>query len=433
MAQQRRHRRRKAKAAPPAPLKHAEARIGDIGARGDGVALVGEARVFVPLSAPGDVARIAYRGQRGEIETLMEASNLRAEPPCKYYGECGGCALQHVTADFYRAWKRQLVVDALTREGFSDEIIAPLFSCPTQSRRRASFAIRRTEKAAIFGFNARRSAMIVDIDQCMVLAPELGKALPELRRLAQAAPSRWRMFDLAVTLCDNGIDAAFTGGDASDDFTGPEIMALTDCARAGGVTRLTVEGAPVASFETPVVRFGGVAVAVPPGGFLQASREGEAALTAFVTEHAAGAKRIADLFSGCGTFSLPLAKGAAVDAFDSDAPAIAALNGAARAAGLRHPLNAHLRNLFERPLLADELKTYDAVLFDPPRAGAQAQAERLAQSGIPKIIGVSCKPVSFARDAALLRDGGYRLSQVLPVDQFTFSPHVELAGLFTKE
>jgi 23S rRNA (uracil1939-C5)-methyltransferase len=196
---------------------------------------------------------------------------------------------------------------------------------------------------------------------------------------------------------------------------------------------LTVEDEVIASFEPPIVRFGGIAVAVPPGVFLQASAEGEAALSAFVTEHAKGAKRIADLFSGCGTFSLPLAGAAAVDAFDTDGPVIAALDGAGRAAaGLRHPLKAKQRNLFERPLSADELKTYDAVVFDPPRAGARAQAMQLAQSAVPLVIGISCNPASFARDAAILRDGGYHLSQVLPVDQFVYSPHVELAGVFMK-
>jgi 23S rRNA (uracil1939-C5)-methyltransferase len=428
LARQRRHK----KTAKQAPAKTAAARIGDIGARGDGVAVVGDARVFVPLTAPGDVATISYSGQRGEVEALIEPSPDRGEAICPYFGACGGCALQHLDTDYYRRWKRNLVVEALGREGFAEEIVAPLVSCPPASRRRATFAARKTAKGVVFGFNARRSATIVDIDRCPVLAPELEKALPALRALADAAPARWRAFDLAVTLCDNGVDASFAGGDAADDLTGAEIMALTDKARAGGVTRLTVEGAPVASFEAPVVRFAGVPVTLPPGGFLQASREGEAALTEFVVKNAEGAKRVADLFSGCGTFSLPLAKDAAVDAFDSDAPAIAALDAAARAAGFRHPLKAELRNLFERPLRAEELRKYDAVVFDPPRAGAEAQAAELARSEVAKIIGVSCSPASFARDAGALRAGGYRLSQVVPVDQFVFSPHVEIAGLFTK-
>ncbi|WP_375203420.1 class I SAM-dependent RNA methyltransferase [Hyphococcus sp.] len=430
MAQRRRTR---SGAKTPAPLKTAEAKIEEIGARGDGVALIDGEKIFVPCSAPGDVARIAYRGSRGAIETLIAKSQQRVSAPCPYFGECGGCALQQLNTDYYRGWKRELVVKALAREGFDETIIAPPLRLAHAPRRRASFAVRRTGSGVVFGFHERASARIVAIKECLVLAPKLAAMLPSLRALAEKAPARWRIFDLHVTLCDNGLDIAFLGGDASDDLTGPEIMALTETAQDAGVVRITADGAPVAMFEAPFVRFGGVAVAIPPGAFLQASGEGEAALTGFVAEHAKGAKRIADLFSGCGTFALALSANAAVDAFDSDPPAIAALDAGARSASLRHPLRAERRNLFERPLSAEELKPYDAVVFDPPRAGAKAQAEQLAQSSVPVVIGVSCNPASFARDAGLLRDGGYSLSQVLPVDQFVFSAHVEVAGLFTKE
>ncbi len=430
MAQRRRARPR-AKA--PAPLKTAEAEIGEIGARGDGVALIDGDKVFAPYSAPGDVACIAYRGSRGAIEALITESPHRVSAPCPYFGNCGGCALQHLTTDYYRNWKHEFVVKALAREGFDEGIIAPLHACTPASRRRASFAVRRTGAGVVFGFNERASDRIVAIKECLVLAPPLAEALPKLHALAEAAPARWRFFDVHVTLCDNGLDVAFSGGDASDDLTGPEIMALTEAAQDAGVVRITADAAPVAMFEAPFVRFGGVPMAIPPGAFLQASADGEAALTGFVTEHTKDARRIADLFSGCGTFALPLATTAAVDAFDSDVPAISALDAAARSVSLRHPLKAERRNLFERPLSAEELKPYDAVVFDPPRAGAKAQSEQLAQSSVPVVIGVSCNPASFARDAAILRNGGYSLSQLLPVDQFVFSAHVEIAGLFTKE
>lgn len=430
MAQQKRHKR--AKKAPP-PARLAEARIDIVGARGDGVAAVDGARVYAPLTAPGDLVRLSYRGDRGEIDAMLEPSPHRATPVCDYYGQCGGCALQHLTTSFYREWKRKLVLDALAREGFGEDSVAPLVACPSASRRRATFAVRKAAQGAVFGFNERASARIVDISHCPVLAPALDKALPALRSLAAAALARWRSFDMSATLCDNGIDVVFTGGDAADDLSGADILRLTDAARGRGVIRISTDGAPIAMFETPVVRFGGVAVAPPPGGFLQASREGEMALTKFVIGHAKGAKRVADLFCGCGTFSLPLAAGSAVDAFDSDGAAVAALDAAARSGGLRHPVKTERRNLFDRPLSAEELKSYDAVVFDPPRAGARAQAEQLSQSRVPVVIGVSCNPASFARDAAMLRDGGYSLSHVVPVDQFVFSPHVELAGLFTKE
>ncbi len=428
-----RRRKIKSRTKAPAPAKIAEAEIVEIGARGDGVAIVDGEKIFTPYSAPGDVARISYRGGRGEIESLIAESPNRGVAPCPYYGDCGGCGLQHLSLDYYRDWKRKLVVDALARENFSEEIIAPMYACPPASRRRAAFAVRRTAGGVVFGFNERGASRIVAIDHCLVLAPALSEAVPRLLALASAAPARWRTFDLQVTYCDNGLDVVLTGGDASDDLTGPESMALTEAAQDAGIVRLTTDGAPLAMFEMPVVRFGGAPVAVAPGGFLQASAEGEAALTSFVINHTKDAKRIADLFSGCGTFALPLAGGAAVNAFDSDAPAIAALDAASRSAGLRFPLRAERRNLFERPLSAEELKPYEAVVFDPPRAGARAQAETLAHSSVPVVVGVSCNPASFARDASILRAGGYSLSQLLPVDQFVFSAHVELAGLFTKE
>ena len=434
MAQPGRHRSQRKKARPKVrETKSAELRIDYVGAQGDGVGLIDGAKIFVPHSAPQDRLRVKYTGARGDIEEILESGPARAAPECPHYGSCGGCALQHVEMEFYRRWKRQLVVDAMARDGFSPDIVAALVACPPATRRRASFAVRKTAAGLIFGFNEKASARIVDINHCLVLEPRLGAALNGLRSLAAATPERWCAFDFNVTLCDNGLDAVFAGGDAADDFNGREIAGLAEAARAAGALRLSVDGAVIAAFETPIVHFGGTAVAVPPGGFLQASHEGEAALVDFVVKHASGGKRIADLFSGCGTFSLPLAREASVDAYDSDAPAIAALGAASRVAGLRYPLQAQQRNLFERPLSAAELGAYDAVVFDPPRAGAQAQAVELAHSEVGKIIGVSCNPVSFARDAAILRDGGYYLSQVLPVDQFVYAPHVELVGLFTRD
>ncbi len=433
MAPSGKHKRGARRAAKTVAGKVADARIETIGARGDGVAIVDGAKIFVPLTAPGDLARITCRGERGALESLMDRSPHRVDAPCAHYGECGGCALQHVSNEFYRDWKRRLVVDALGREGFDAEIIAPLHACAPASRRRASFAVRKTAAGAVLGFNERASARIVSISECKVLDSPFDAALPLLRKLAQATPARWRNFDLKATLCENGLDVVFAGGEAGDDLSVREIESLTSLARTGNIARISVDDAPIAMFDAPFVRFGGVPVAMPPGGFLQASREGEAALCDFVLKHAAGSKRIADLFSGCGTFSLPLAHGAAVEAFDSDGPAINALDLASRAAGFRRPLTAAQRNLFERPLSAEELNGYDAVLFDPPRAGAKGQSGQLSISRVKTVIGVSCNPASFARDAAILRDGGYHLSQVLPVDQFVYSPHVELAGLFTKE
>lgn len=426
-------RRRKQRERSEPALKKVTARIEKIGAQGDGVAMVEEKSVYAPLTAPGDEVKLACRGERGVLEDIITPSPHRAAPPCCYFGACGGCALQHVSDDFYRDWKRRLVIDALTREGFDEEIVAPLVACPPASRRRARFAVRRTAAGLVFGFNARASANIIDIDSCVILTPALDAMLPRLRVLAAAAPSRWRRFDLAVTLCDNGADIVLTDGEAAEDLTGQERLQLADAAKEAKAIRLSIDAAPVIVLETPSVRFGDVAVSPPPGGFLQASREGEDALAGFVTQQSGNARRVADLFSGCGTFSFPLARRAIVHAVDGEAAAIAALDEAARKADLRHPLTSERRNLFDRPLTPEALNPFDAVVFDPPRAGAQAQAAQLARSRVPIVISVSCNPASFARDASVLRAGGYVLSQVLPVDQFVYSAHVELAGLFTKE
>lgn len=429
MAQRKPHRKRKRAAT---PAKQAIAEIAAIGARGDGVCDIEGASVYVPYTAPGDTVKIAYQGERGKVLELLEASAHRRDAPCPLFGECGGCALQHVEPEFYRAWKRELVVGALSRAGFDERLVAPLRSCASASRRRARFAVQRTKDGVAFGFNERQSSRIVNVRSCLVLDPTLDEKIGALRALAEAAPKAWRKFDLSVMLCDNGLDVAFIGGDAREDVAGQALAALAGAARKAGVLRLSVDQDVIVVFDAPTVSFGGVPVAVPPAGFLQASREGETVLIELVLEGIENARRIADLFSGCGTFSLPAAARAAVDACDADEAAIAALDLASRKGSLRHPVNAQARNLFARPLTAEELKPYDAVIFDPPRAGAKAQAEELGRSEVPVVIGVSCNPATFARDAAILREGGYALSQVTPVDQFVYSPHVELVGIFTK-
>ncbi|MFZ5616637.1 MAG: class I SAM-dependent RNA methyltransferase [Pseudomonadota bacterium] len=407
-------------------------RIEEIGAGGDGVAIIDGARVFVPLTAPGDIAEIDIRGERGTLVALAGRSPYRAEPPCRHYGRCGGCSLQHVAHDFYHEWKRNRVVSALAREGFGGTQVKAMIQTPTASRRRAAFAVKKLQGRILLGFNARRSTDIVDIEDCLVLDPGLKVRLPALRALSSeiAAPS----FDLSVTLCDNGLDIVVMG--SAEAPRGAFLAGVINAAKAAGAARLSLNDEILALFAPPVVSFDGVCVIPPPGGFLQASREEEDTLIALVKEAAAGARKIADLFSGCGTFALPLAKTATVCAADADGASIDALVDAAanaQRAGIGiNPVKAEKRDLFERPLTAKELKVFDAVVFDPPRAGAAAQAVEIAKSDVPLVIGVSCNPGTFARDAAILAQGGYTLSHVVPVDQFVYSPHVELVGVFNR-
>jgi len=424
-------RRRARKSEPPA--RRARLEIVEIGAQGDGVGHDEGAPVFVPLTAPGDVVTVEIRGERGRIVELIEESPHRREAPCPHYGECGGCALQHVNEDYYRAWKRERVVSALARAGLAETPVGEIIATPAASRRRAVFAAHHTNGRTVFGFNRRRSADLVDIATCHVLHPDLLARLPALKSFAAEVPAA--RFDLVVTLCRNGLDIDIAGERLAEP-RGAALIALTEAAKAAGGVRLSLNGAPLIAFDPPLIEFDGIPVTPPPRAFLQASKEGEAALTRLVKEGAAGARRICDLFSGCGSFALPLSKAASVFAIDSDAAAIGALASAAanaqRLAMAVNPVRTETRDLFERPLTTDELAAFDAVVFDPPRAGARAQAEALAGSLVPAVIGVSCNPATFARDAAILAAGFYRLERVTPVDQFVYSAHVELVGVFRR-
>ncbi len=407
-------------------------RIETIGSGGDGVARFDGDILYTPLTAPGDLAVIDATGDRGRLIELTEKSPLRADPPCRHFGRCGGCALQHITREEELRWKHQLVATALTRAGVESEVRA-VIAAPAASRRRATFAAKRAGKTLLLGFNERRSTRITNLEVCVVLAPELAAQLEALRRVAALIPSL--EFDLAVTHCDNGLDLnAIDRRLTARAVT--ETPGLAAAMRAAGAVRLSVNGEIALALAEPTVTFDGVTVNPPPGAFLQASRAGEAALLGVVRAAVGDARKIADLFSGCGTFALPLARESSVFAVDSDSLAVEALKRAsagAQRAGLQiNPVRAETRDLFERPLSAKELKGFDAVIFDPPRAGAAAQAAEIAKCGARIIVGVSCNPATFARDASLLVAGGYRLLEVTPVDQFVYSPHVELVGVFAK-
>lgn len=424
--------RRREKKHPPA--RQAVARIDAIGAGGDGVAIIDGARVFVPLTAPGDIAEIAWSGDRGRLVRLVESGGDRAVAPCRHFGQCGGCALQHLSAEFHRDWKRARISEALGRVGLPEAEVRPTIGTPAAARRRAVFAVSKKRDRALLGFNVRRSREIVDLEDCVVLDPDLLARLPDLRRLAAAIDGAG--FDLAATLCDNGLDVVIQGASVREP-RGSALAELVAAARRAGVIRFGLNGETVFQFAAPVVRFDGIGVTPPPGAFLQASREGEAALIALVKDAASGAKKIADLFCGCGTFALPLARRAAVYAADADGASIGALAAAAagaQRAGLKiNPVTTEARDLLERPLPAQELNGFDAVIFDPPRAGAAAQSAEIARSDVRIVIAVSCNPASFARDARVIVDGGYTLTRATPVDQFVYSPHVELVGLFRKK
>jgi 23S rRNA (uracil1939-C5)-methyltransferase len=395
-----------------------------LGHLGDGVAA---GPVYVPRALPGEVVEGELQGDALAAPRIVTPSPDRVAAPCPHYGSCGGCALQHATDAFVAGWKLDVVRQALAAQDIST-LFRPISTSPPRSRRRAALAGRRTKKGVVVGFHGRASGSIVPVPNCLLVHPELIAALPALEAVTGAGASRKGELTLTVTRSDAGSDLAVTGGKPLD---GPLRATLAGLAEAHGLARLAWDGETIAQRQPPEQRFGPARVIPPPGAFLQATAEGEAALLQAAAEALADARRIADLFAGCGTFSLPLAARAEVHAVEADAGMLAALDRGWRAAPGLKRVTTEARDLFRRPLLAEELARFDAVLLDPPRAGAEAQVAEIARARLPTGAMISCNPVSFARDARALARAGYRLDWVQVVDQFRWSPHVELAARFS--
>ncbi len=410
---------------PPVPRYRGamrQVRIERLGHLGDGL---GEG-LIVPRALPGELAEGEERDGRLEEVRLLEPSPDRVTPPCPHFRRCGGCAVQHLRDEAVAEWKAGIVRHALAAQGLEARV-AGVETSPPASRRRAVLAARRTKKGVLAGFHVRGSDEIVPVPECRVLHPGLLPALPVAEVLAEAGASRKGALAVAATLTEAGLDVSVTGGKPLDEGLRTRLAQL---ASRHDLARLTWAGEPVAQMRPPVLHFGRAAVVPPPGAFLQATAEGEAALVARVRALLAGSARIADLFAGCGTFTLPLAERAEVHAVEGDAAMTGALDaGWRRAKGLKR-VTTEARDLFRRPLDPAELSRFDAVVIDPPRQGAAAQIAALVQARVPRIAHVSCNPATFARDAAVLVAAGYRMGPVTVVDQFRWSPHVELVAGF---
>jgi 23S rRNA (uracil1939-C5)-methyltransferase len=402
-----------------------------LGHRGDGVADVAGEAVFVPYTLPGEVVEVeAFPGHpdRRHLLRVDAPSAERITPICPHFGVCGGCQTQHWDFARYRDWKRGLVVTALHQADL-DAPVGELIDAHGAGRRRATFHARRSDHGVLeLGFAAYRAHHVISIDRCPVLAPSLEGAISAAWALAEALGKLNKPLDIQVTATDAGLDVDLRG---SGPLSPQRMGALAYLAETHRLARLTRHGELVVQRAAPTLRIGKANVVLPPGAFLQATAEGEAVLARRVADHVGNAKMIADLFCGVGPFALRLAERARVRAADGDAAAIAALKQAAPASGLK-PVETEARDLFRRPLVPLELKRFDAVVFDPPRQGAEAQARQLAASRVPLIVAVSCNVATFARDARILVDGGYRLSEVAPVDQFRHSAHVELVARFAR-
>jgi 23S rRNA (uracil1939-C5)-methyltransferase len=400
-------------------------RITGLSGRGEGVASAEGLALFIAGTLPGEEVVAQGSGTRLELKRIVAASPERVQPFCWHFGRCGGCQLQHWREEPYRAWKRKAIGSAFTAEGIAAEA-TELIDAHGEGRRRASLHVRRTAAGAVAGYMAARSHSVIDIDVCPILVPALGQSFAIGRALAMAMGDA----DVTLTATDTGIDVAVKAERRELARGGAPLARLADEL---GLARLSVNGEVVAVREAPALAIGLARVTLPPGGFLQATAAGEEALAGLVMGAVADARRIADLFCGVGPFALRLAASAAVMALDSDGAAIAALAAAARhAVGLK-PVTTGVRNLFSEPLVAAELKGFDAVVFDPPRSGAEAQARQLAKSSVPVVVAVSCDAQSLARDAGILIAGGYRLERVTAVDQFKWSSHVEAIAVFRRQ
>jgi 23S rRNA (uracil1939-C5)-methyltransferase len=403
--------------------------LDSVGAQGDGRAVEDGRRVSVPFTLPGERVHVTGTGERLELVSIETPSPERIAPACRHFGTCGGCTLQHWAPAPYAAFKRDLIIRTLSARGLEAEVLETWVT-PAGSRRRAALAARRVGRQVQVGFHVRRRHELVAISDCPVLRPAIVAALPKLRDIADFLISGKEEISLLVTETASGLDLHASG-------LAKETKALARAEAAGaalraGFARISIEGADVLTDRRPSLPAGAANLLPPPGGFLQASSEAEAEMERIVREHLKFSLRVADLFSGCGTFALRLAAESSVLAVEGNAAAIEALKDSVRAAPGLKPVEARVRDLFRNPVSAAELAKFDGLVLDPPRAGAEAQAREIAKSGVRRVAYVSCDPATLARDLRVLVDGGYRIVRIHPVDQFLWSAHVEAVALLEK-
>jgi 23S rRNA (uracil1939-C5)-methyltransferase len=395
-------------------------KVESLGTKGDGLVRAGDLVLAVPKVLAGEDIDLAM----GKLNRVVTASPERIAPFCKHYDRCGGCKFQHWQLEKYQEWKRTLLIDALAAKGLKPDIGA-IVDAHGEGRRRVSLHVREIDGVWVAGFMEQKSHDLIAIDQCPILVPALNNAMP----LASAFGLPMGACDVAITAADTGLDVAVK---AERKAVPRRMEILTDIVRRHGIQRLTINGEIFVASSAPMIQIGKATVGLPVTSFLQATQRGEDTLAALVLEHVKSAKYVADLFCGIGPFALRIAEKARVYAADNDRLAIANLQVAVKNTQGLKPLKAEARELFREPLTPLELNFFDAVVVDPPRAGAEAQARSLARSKVRRVVLVSCDVMTFARDAAILVAGGYRFKSVTPVDQFKWTGHLEMVGVFDK-
>ena len=401
--------------------------IAELGHGGDGIAEVEGTRVFVPYTLPGETVEIETRNGRGRLVRVIAPAADRVQPLCRHFGTCGGCALQHMDHAAYLAWKQAVVVRSFALHHI-EAAVDPVVATAPGSRRRAVFSAFNAGGRIVLGYHRRASREIVAVEECPVLSADIVSRFSLIRQIAAAAVRPRKQARITV-LAGNGLDIAVTGGGRLDRGGLERLGAFS---REQAVARLSVDGNDVFVNRRPEIVAGDATLLPPAGGFVQAVASAEQAMADAVLAHVGDAAPVADLFCGAGTFTLRLARHSAITAVEGDAGLLAALDQAVRMARGIKPVTTLRRDLFVNPLVPAELDRFAAIVFDPPAAGAKAQAEAIAQSKVGKVVAVSCNPATLARDARILIDGGYRLIRVLPVDQFLWSPEIEVVATFAR-
>ncbi|MCV6601102.1 MAG: class I SAM-dependent RNA methyltransferase [Cohaesibacter sp.] len=404
--------------------------IDSLGARGDGIAHHQGKAMFVPYALAGERVRITPRGERAELEEVVVSSADRIDPICPLFERCGGCSMQHLASEPYQNWKANLVKEALASRGL-DVSLRPMITTKAGGRRRAVLTARLIGRRLLFGYHEAKSNRIVDVNHCPVLVPELSKLLPKLADILPLFMTKKGEAKITLLATSSGIDVSL---DHVKDLSGGQsYLKAVQIAEDLDLARLSANGEILLERRPPQLVMGRAHVSPPPGAFTQADASAEDAMVDLVLDAVGDkAKRVIDLFCGSGTFALRLAERAPVWALEGEEAALKALEKGWRFGTNLKGIKIERRDLFRRPVLAMEMKKFDALVFDPPRAGAKAQAEEIAKSSIPCVVAVSCNPGTLARDLRILIDGGYTIESVAPVDQFLFSPHVESVAVLRK-
>jgi 23S rRNA (uracil1939-C5)-methyltransferase len=409
-------------------MSEREIEITTLGHRGDGIAETETGPIYVAGALPGEIVRANVVDGRAQKPVIEKPSPDRIEPVCRHYSACGGCSVQHLAEEPYLVWKSGLVEKALRDRGIETEVSGTI-AATMGGRRRAVLTATRAGRHTLLGYHEKASHRLVDIAECPVLDPVIVEALPGLKSLASEVLPKKGELRMTVLVTTTGLDVAL---DKADKGYERKIPALSQKVVDQNLARLSVNGEVILELRPPLLDMGGIGIVAAPGGFAQATLAAEHALSKLVIDGVGKARTIADLFSGVGTFALRLGRQANVHAVEGDAAALAAFDKALRKPQGLKKVTFERRDLSRRPLVKEELEPYDAVVFDPPRAGAQAQAEQLALSRVKTIVAVSCNPATLARDLRILLDGGYVLQSVTPVDQFHYSPHIEAVAVLTR-